>query len=686
MAPSSSTHAPHSSGDRSRLRGLGCWLIVALGWIALFEGASWMFFHAVKADFIFYDLADFTVTPENIRKQDTWFDAELGWRERFATPHTVTLGTGTGTFTAGSSSGANTVALGTGTDTVNLSSSSGTNTVNAAEGSLGSPVGSATHLINGDVLTGGAGADTLALSLFGTNDKSFSFTFGNGTGDIGLSKFENLVVTGQGNNGPHPESVSLTFDGNFANSGALSVDVSQLTTNITVPVTVNASAVASASQDFTIIGSSSVASTLTGGAGNDTITGGSGADTIKGGKGADTLTGGAGADTFIENGGDSAVSIGGSLNAGTISGYDIITDFSTAADILDVAGTAAAAGNTAGVNGTDSTLTIGGTTVKSHSISNGIVTFYGADNFTNPLSLSAATTSAVAAAVQYLEAQPSATSIGAGKTAAFTATINGTVHTYIYEQIGAAASAPNDIVVDLQGVTIANLSTLIGSHVTPAGIAGSPINLALNDSSGIGALTTVTVSGVPSDWTLNQGTNNGDGSWTVQTSDPSSLTVTAPTTFAGAMVLNVSESWTNADGSTGSASVRDNVEAYPASPIFAVSGDDTLTGSGGNDEFVFAQPIGNDRVYDFNVGSDTVDLIGFGVAGFAGLAITNDAGGNAVVTLGAGETITLVGVDEGALAAGNFVLDTEPVSTNAGTMSVSLSRPEVAQVPMIAPS
>jgi hypothetical protein len=85
MAPSSSTHAPHSSGDRSRLRGLGCWLVVALGWIALFEGASWMFFHAVKADFIFYDLADFTVTPENIRKQDTWFDAELGWRERFAT-------------------------------------------------------------------------------------------------------------------------------------------------------------------------------------------------------------------------------------------------------------------------------------------------------------------------------------------------------------------------------------------------------------------------------------------------------------------------------------------------------------------------------------------------------------------------------------------------------------------------
>jgi hypothetical protein len=122
----------------------------------------------------------------------------------------------------------------------------------------------------------------------------------------------------------------------------------------------------------------------------------------------------------------------------------------------------------------------------------------------------------------------------------------------------------------------------------------------------------------------------------------------------------------------GGASINDNVEAYPASPIFAVSAEDTLTGSSGNDEFVFAQPIGNDRVYDFNPADDTLDLIGFGIAGFAHLqaAIANDAGGNAVVTLGAGETITLVGVDAAALSANNFVFDQEPVSANAGTMSV----------------
>ena len=52
-------------------------------------------------------------------------------------------------------------------------------------------------------------------------------------------------------------------------------------------------------------------------------------------------------------------------------------------------------------------------------------------------------------------------------------------------------------------------------------------------------------------------------------------------------------SWTNADGSSGYAIVADNVEAYaPGAPIFAISGDDNLTGSSGNDVFVLAQPIG----------------------------------------------------------------------------------------------
>jgi hypothetical protein len=215
----------------------------------------------------------------------------------------------------------------------------------------------------------------------------------------------------------------------------------------------------------------------------------------------------------------------------------------------------------------------------------------------------------------------------------------------------------------------------VNEPAAPAGVAGNPINLALTDLSGVDALTTMTISGMPADWSLNQGTNLGDGTWTVQTNDLSALTVTTAADYVGAMVLGVTESWTNADGSTGTASMSDNVEAFaPGSPIFAWSGNDTLTGSSGKDLFVFSQPIGHDTVYSFDPAADQIDLIGY--AGFASFAdvqthMTEDAAGNAVIALGAGQSITLQGVLEASLANANFVLDQTPVLNNAGTMTIN---------------
>src|SRR5260370_16274475 len=132
------------------------------------------------------------------------------------------------------------------------------------------------------------------------------------------------------------------------------------------------------------------------------------------------------------------------------------------------------------------------------------------------------------------------------------------------------------------------------SNVPPAGIAGDPINLALTDPSGgqpTGPIQ-LTFTGVPSDWSINEGTNLGNGTWTVETNDLSALTVTTAAAYTGAMVLSVTETWTNADGSTGTAVVSDNVEAYaPGSPIFALSGNDTLTAAAGNQAFLLPPPI-----------------------------------------------------------------------------------------------
>ncbi|MFI4948530.1 MAG: beta strand repeat-containing protein, partial [Alphaproteobacteria bacterium] len=218
-----------------------------------------------------------------------------------------------------------------------------------------------------------------------------------------------------------------------------------------------------------------------------------------------------------------------------------------------------------------------------------------------------------------------------------------------------------------------SISVTLGLSEDPAGVAGSPINLALPDPAGSGTIA-VAIAGVPAGWSLNAGTNLGDGSWSVETSNPSALAITPSGDFVGAVVLPVSESWVGPDGSQASAFVEDNVEAYaPGNPVFALSGADTLTGSGAGDLFVFARPIGRDRIYDFNPASSRIDLIGFsGISSFADLQsrMANDANGNAVLTLGSGETITIEGVAVASLGSANFVFNREPTTRNAGSMTI----------------
>ena len=83
------------------------------------------------------------------------------------------------------------------------------------------------------------------------------------------------------------------------------------------------------------------------------------------------------------------------------------------------------------------------------------------------------------------------------------------------------------------------------------------------------------------------------------------------------------------------------MEVYAKSgPIFAWSGDDHLTGSSGNDLFVFSQPIGNDMIYGFDAADDKIDLIGYSdFTSFADVQahMADDAEGNAVITLGDGQ-------------------------------------------------
>ena len=212
------------------------------------------------------------------------------------------------------------------------------------------------------------------------------------------------------------------------------------------------------------------------------------------------------------------------------------------------------------------------------------------------------------------------------------------------------------------------------ASAAPAGVAGEAINLGLtNPTDHLGPIT-VNISGVPSGWTMSAGTDNGDGTWTVQTNDIAALSVTSPESYTGALVLNVAESWVNADGSSGNAVVADNVEVYAkGAPIFAISGDDNLSGSSGNDVFVLAQPIGNDTIHSFDFAHDKVDLIGFsGLSSFVDVQtrLSENSNGDAVVTIAEGESITFDGVSAASLTADNFVFNLDTVMDNANSIVI----------------
>ncbi|MGY4436270.1 VCBS repeat-containing protein [Bradyrhizobium sp. F1.13.1] len=522
-------------------------------------------------------------------------------------------------------------ALTTGTDIVSYVS--GTNTVTGTQSPL--------TLNNGDMLTGGSGTDTLVVS----GGSLGPFTFGDGTGSIGLTNFETISLSDT-NGGNHTDA--LTFLSTFQNGGTLTIDGSGITGN--GDLVVNASAVTAGS--FVIMGSSGDGGddTLKGGSSNDTINGGAGtgADRIVGGGGADTLTGGGGNDTFA-------------YLAVTDAG-DHITDFSTSGDKLEFTVTAGRfvigdvdttvenvrTGNNAAVNlantevgiKTDASVTTA--TVQS--------TINGYSNITTG-ALFVFHNSTVGHAQVYYDPNPSV----AG---------------------GAILVANLDNLTTLASITgtFSAADFAFGTALAPAGVSGQPLNLGLDSPANEGQFATVTVASMPAGWTLNGGMLLPDGDWTIATTDVSSLMVTSPVNFAGALHLDVTVTWMQPDGAAVIETFADNVEAFAASSaIIAISGDDYLTASSGSDLLVFSQPIGHDVIYNFEIAHDQIDLIGY--AGFKTFAdvqthLSTDNNGNAVIALANGQTITLDGVGAGSLAADDFVFDFKPIVDNAGTMTI----------------
>ena len=202
--------------------------------------------------------------------------------------------------------------------------------------------------------------------------------------------------------------------------------------------------------------------------------------------GTNTYSATASADTFVyRTGGTSRLAITGT-RTGTISAYDTITNFQAGAlpesdriKFVNPADGAASASIAvaATITGTArSTLRLSsGSEVRSHSVSNGIISFSGSGTFSQATPLTSLAD--VAAAVQYLRLLDLG---NAGATVAFKATIAGITHTYVFIQgtnagtdiIGGNAQ---DVLIDLVGVDAVGLNfNASGIGIVPADAAAGP--------------------------------------------------------------------------------------------------------------------------------------------------------------------------------------------------------------------
>ncbi|MCU9840592.1 hypothetical protein OEZ49_22905 [Ruegeria sp. WL0004] len=90
------------------------------------------------------------------------------------------------------------------------------------------------------------------------------------------------------------------------------------------------------------------------------------------------------------------------------------------------------------------------------------------------------------------------------------------------------------------------------------------------------------------------------------------------------------------------------------------AGNDTLVGGSGADHFIVETGMGQDVADDFTLGEDRLDLSRLSPAERDTMTISSDAGGDRVITLADGSTLTLTGVPRNAAPTGTVTISGTP--------------------------
>ncbi|WP_200155211.1 beta strand repeat-containing protein, partial [Chromatium okenii] len=159
------------------------------------------------------------------------------------------------------------------------SSSSGWTITNAGNGTAVTLVGDT----NNDTITGGSGDDSITA---GSGDDSI--TAGDGIDNITAGDGDDTLVGAQDDTllGGDAGADTLQIGANFNDANDGQIDTIETVVLTATGLTVN---LGDQSEDLTITGFATGASTITGGAGDDTITGGTGTDLINAGTGVNVI-------------------------------------------------------------------------------------------------------------------------------------------------------------------------------------------------------------------------------------------------------------------------------------------------------------------------------------------------------------------------------------------------------------
>ena len=497
-----------------------------------------------------------------------------------------------------------------------------------------------------DILNGGPGSDTYIYTAGDGNDRIHE-DFNSGVdvlrltnlnlADVGLvsaqSDAHDLLIidkaTGQ----------SIRVDGQFASSSPINYGIDQI--SFADGTILNMAAIAAATT-----------SSLNGTSGDDILNGSIYDDLIHGGAGNDTLNGGAGSDTYLYALGDGSDLIHEAFNSGT----DTLrfTDLN--------AGDISLANAQNDPNDLIITVTATGDTIRiddqfytTSAFNSGIERMVFADGTVWDAAAIAAATAI------HIDGTPGNDTLnGTAYNDIITGglgndTLNGGAgsDTYVY-----AVGDGNDRIHEdfNSGIDTLRLTNLNAADVSFAGALGNPDDLII----------TVTATGetirvdnqftsmAASNYSIDQIAFADGTTWNM-------AAIAAATTFTfvgtpGNDTLNGTAYHDVINGGAGNDTINGNAGD---DIITGGLGDDILNGGQGHDVFQFSAGDGHDRVVDFGTGllnNDVIRLEGFDYHNLSDLLVNAyQVGLDTVLALNANDSITLNGVNLGALHENNFI-------------------------------